>query len=191
MSEQPENEAPRVTDKRGKQKPLPTAQELLDQDAAGLREATEQSEFQRQAEEERARLAAWEDLTEDEKQAILAQHAAEEGGLPFAGGGIQTDGVTKREVLTTFAIVVELDGTATVMPMSLFDEKRADLVWERDADARVMYRSAAEIMLDIQAAETSHLTLQMFKTVGDKMAAQQRGAALAQGLAKRGVRPRG
>lgn len=164
---------------------MPSAEQLLEQGDA------EQSEFERQAEEERARLAAWEDLSEDEKQAILAQQAAEEGGLPFAGGGIQTDGATKKEVLTAFAIVVDLDGTATAMPMALFDKQRDELTWDRDADARVMYRSAAEIMLDIQAADTAHLTLQMFKTVGDHMAAQQRATALAQGLSKRGVSRRG
>ena len=184
---QDEYEPPRITDKRkvNKKEPLPSAEQLLEQGDA------EQSEFQRQAEEERARLAAWEDLTEDEKQAILAQQAAEEGGLPFAGGGIQTEGETKKEVLTVFAIVVDLDGTATAMPIALFDKQREELTWERDADARVMYRSCSEILLDIQAAETSHLTLQMFKTVGDQMAQQQRAQALAQGLQKRGVRPRG
>lgn len=185
----PEQYPTRVVDKRGqnqKKEPLPTAEELLEQGDA------EQSEFERQkAEEEaeRARLAAWEELSEDERQAILAQQAAEMEAAPFAGGGLQVEGETKKEVLTAFAIVVDLDGTATAMPMRLYEEQTRDnITYERDADPRVMYRSCSEILLDIQVTESAHTTLQFFRTVGDHMAAQQRAQALAQQLDKRGAR---
>lgn len=187
-----EHEYPtRVTDKRGlnkkkdapkaaaEQDPLPTAEELLEQTGGP-------SEFEQQAEEN----ANWDNLTDEEKQEILArQAAAEEGGLPFAGGGLQTDGETKKEVLTVFAIIIDLDGTATAMPMRIYDEQvRDNITFEVDATSRQMYRSCAEIMMDIEAAETSHLTLQMMKTVGEQAAAAQRAAALQQQLAQRGLR---
>ena len=178
--EQRESEAPRITDKRKvnkKQEPLPTAEELLEQ--TGGPSAFEQQQ---------AEQANWDNLSDDEKQAILAQQAAAEEGLPFAGGGIQTEGETKKEVLTVFAIVVDLDGTATAMPLSVFEKMQDSITFERDADARIMYRSCSEILLDIQMADTAHMTLQMFKTVGDQMAAHQRAQALAQQLDKRGVR---
>lgn len=194
--EQPEETPTRVTDKRGKgKKPeMPTAQELLDATnttEAGINEP--ESEFDRQkreAEEDARRAAEFDAMSPEEQQALLAQQAAEEQGTPFAGGGIKTEGETKKEILAAFVVAIDLDGTAYASPLAAFDEDA--FIIQREVTPRMMYRSCSEIMLDIQSAETSHQTLQMFKTVGDLMASQQRQQAMTQQLQKRGVRvPRG
>lgn len=194
--EQPEETPTRVTDKRGKgKKPkpeMPTAQELLDHTEAG-EPSPEESEFERQqreAAEDARRAAEFDALSPEEQQALLAQQAAEEQGTPFAGGGIKTEGETKKEILAAFVVAIDLDGTAYASPLAAFDEDA--FIIQREVTPRMMYRSCSEIMLDIASAETSHQTLQMFKTVGDLMASQQRQQAMTQQLQKRGVRvPRG
>lgn len=198
MSEQEhqEQETPtRVTDKRGQKKeqpPLPTAEELLASTSERTIPMAEETEFarqQREAEEDARRAAEFDALPEEEKQRILAQQAAEaEGGLPFAGGGIQTDGESVRELLTVFVVEIDLDGTATAKPMEMFEPTK--VTYEHTVTPRMMYRSCAEIMLDIEAAETSHLTLHMMRTVGEQAAAAQRAQMLEKQLAQRGVRGR-
>jgi len=191
MSEQDPQETPtRVTDKRGANKKpaaqMPTAQELLDQETPPP--VTEgETEFQRQqreAEEDARRAAEFEAMSPEEQQEMLARQAAEAEGIPYEGGGVQTDGEARKELLTAFVIAVDLDGTAHAMPWELFEIDKVTL--QRDVTPRIMYRSCAEIMMDVQVAETSHTTLQMFKTVGDQMAAAQRGQMLAQQVQQRG-----
>src|SRR5256885_3605905 len=197
MSEQtPEQEETptRVTDKRGLKKqptkpeqPLPTAEELL----ADTPVVTDESEFvrqQREAEEDARRAAEWESLSDDEKQAVLAQQAAEAESSPYAGGGIQTDGETKKELLSVFVIEIDLDGTATAKPIHMYDPDKVEV--QREVDPRMMYRSCAEIMLDIDAAETAHLTIQMMQHVGAQAAAAQRAQALEASLQQRGMTSR-
>lgn len=186
MSEQQqqENAAPRITDKRGQPKPVTdvhTEQEIAEAKMPTAEELLEQpSTFEQQAQQN----DTWENLSDDEKQAILAQQAAELEGTPFAGGGIKVEGETKREILAAFVIAIDLDGTATAMPVELFEQTPVEI--QRDVTPRMMYRSCAEVMMDIEGAETAHLTLQMFKTVGDHMAQAQRAQALNQQLASRG-----
>lgn len=189
----------RVTDKRGQKKPpdatpdqeMPSAEQLLEQ--TGGPTILGDDEFARQAEQN----ANWDNLTDDEKQAILAQQAAElDGTIPFTGGGLQTEGETKKELLAVFVIEIDLDGTATAKPFRQFEPDKEGfepdkVTVQRDVTARMMYRSCAEIMLDVEAAETSHLTLQMMQHVGAQAAAVQRAKALEQSLSQRGMRGRG
>lgn len=187
-SEQPEETPTKVTDKRGSKKPgkeMPTAQELLDQDQG----ETEFERQKREAEEDARRAAEFAAMSPEDREALLAQQAAEAGSVPFAGGGIQTDSEVKHEVLSVFVIVIDLDGTANAMPVEAFDPAAFEV--QRDVTPRMMYRACSEIMMDVQVAETSHTTLQMFKTVGDMVSAQQRQQALAQQLHQRGMKPRG
>lgn len=200
MSEQqdPEETPVRVTDKRkkAKQQKMPTAQELLDKETPppatdGVVVEETESEFarqQREAEEDARRAAEFEAMSPEEQQALLAQQAAEAEGVPFAGGGIKTEGENKKEILGAFVIAIDLDGTSYACPWDGFVAD--DFVMQREVTPRMMYRSCAEVMMDIEATETSHMTLQMFKTVGDLMAQQQRSQALSQQLQKRGMRGR-
>lgn len=196
VAEQPEETPTRVTDKRGKVKKrpkpeMPTAQELLDQKPDVVGDA--QSEFERQqreAEIDAQRAAEFEAMSPEDQQALLARQAAEAGTTPYAGGGIQTDSLVKHEALSAFVIVIELDGTANAMPLAAFDPEQVDL--QRDITSRMMYRSCAEIMMDIETVEAAHTTVQMLKTVGELAASQQRQQAMTAQLQKRGMRaPRG
>lgn len=198
MAEQPEETPTRVTDKRGKKKQqaMLSADELLEMSGPGpttpqdVTETPGETEFERQqreAEEDARRAAEFEAMSPEEQQAMLAQQAAEAEGVPFAGGGIQTDGKTRKEILGAFVIAIDLDGTAYACPWEGFEAD--DFVMQREVTPRMMYRSCAEVMMDIESTETSHMTLQMFKTVGDLMSAQQRQQAMERQFAQRGMKP--
>jgi hypothetical protein len=195
MTDQPQDGV-RVTDKRGKAKAkdeeMPTAQQLLDEPPADNRDPAE-TEFDRQrreAEEDARRAAEFEALPEEEKQRILAEQAKDVSGIPYQGAGVQNEeDADVKEIMSAFAIVIDLDGTATAMPLDIYNKNK----WrqQRDINPRMMYRASAEIMMDVQAAETGNLTVQIMNVVGQQMAEQQRAAAIQQQLAQRGMKPPG
>lgn len=203
MSEQ--EDAPRITDKRKKPKAdpapgMPTAEELLAttdgieynrqhdvHHAAEEERKDAETEFERQqreAEEDARRAAEFEALSDEEKEALLAQQAAEAEGVPFAGGGIKTDGETKKEIRTVFVVMVDLDGTAYAMPYEMFEADKH--IVQQEPSGRQIYRSCAELMLDIETTETASATLRMMDAVAQVRANQAQTQALQQQLAKRG-----
>ena len=176
-----------ITDKRGQAKPMPTAQELLDSDPPG-----EPSEFERQLADEKERLAAWEAMTDDERQAVLAQQAAEMDGVPFQGAGMQAppdEHAGKKQVLTMFTIVVHRDGTAVAsddIDLSKFEP-------EFPVDANMIYRAVCEIKKDIESTAAASATMQFMNTHAAMIQQQQQAKALADrlGMPTGGKPPRG
>lgn len=173
-----------VTDKRGQNK-MPTAEELLDSDSSNAALA-------QQLAEEAERLAQWEAMTDEVKQAVLAQQAAEQEGVPFQGGGMQappSEDAGKKQVLTMFTIVVHRDGTAVAtdnMDTSMFEAEYA-------VDANMMYRAVCEIKKDLESTDAAKMVLMFMNQQMAVMQQQAQASALAGQLRDRGVTtpPRG
>ena len=170
-----------ITDKRGQAKPMPTAQELLDSDSSNPALAE-------QLAEEQERLAAWEAMTDEERQAVLAEQAAGVEGVPFQGGGMQAppdEHAGKKQVLSMFTIVIHNDGTA----LASDDLDLSKFEGQFPIDANMIYRAVCEIKKDIESTAAAVATLQMMNTHAAMAAQQQQAAALAQSLQMRGHQP--
>lgn len=167
-----------ITDKRGQNK-MPTAQELLDSDSSN-------SALAEQIADEQQRLAEWEAMSDEEKQAVLAQQAAEQEGVPFAGGGMQAppnEDAGKKQVLCMFTIVVHNDGTAVAsddIDLSKFDP-------QFPVDANKIYRAVCEIKKDIESTAAGTATLMAMNAHAQHMQQEMQARALAQQLEKRGA----
>lgn len=185
-----------ITDKRGKKKdmdafnegasegraPLPTAQELLDMDGQEDGEDSK-TEFEKQRLEEERRVAAWEAMTDEEKQAVLAKQAAESEQIPYGGGGVQNEGEMKKSVMTAFIVVVDLNGSALATDnLDILDS----LDIERSATPDDMYRSLAEIQKDILAQATAMHTVMLMSQQAQQMQSQARAQQLAGQVQQRG-----
>jgi hypothetical protein len=183
--EQEQQEMPvTITDKRGQKKDMPTAEELLaDNDPPG-----DPTEFERQLAEEKERLAAWEAMTDEERQEVLAQQANDINAVPFQGGGMQAppdEHAGKKQVLTMFTVVVHNDGTAVAsddLDLSKFEA-------QFPVDGNMIYRALCEIKKDIESTDAATMVLQFMNTHAAMVAQQQQAQALAQGLQMRGQQP--
>lgn len=185
MGNEPEETPVVVTDKRGQKKDdtvgMPTAEELLADDSTPSNPA-----LAAQLAEERERLAAWEAMTDEERQAVLAQQAAEEQGSPFAGGGMQTppdEHAGKKAVLTMFTIVVHRDGTAVASDntdLSMFEP-------EFPVTSESIYRAICEIKKDIESTAAGTATVMAMHSYAAHAQQEAQARGLAEQLGKRGV----
>lgn len=168
-----------VTDKRGGKDR--TAEEIA-----------EQTEFVKQLAAEEKRLAEWDAMSDEQKQAILAQQAAEQESVPFQGAGMQappSEDAGKKSVLAMFTIVIHRDGTAVASDdydlLSKFEP-------EFPVDADKIYRAVCEIKKDIESTSAATTTLMMMNQHAQHMQQQAQANALAAQLSQRGQQtPRG
>jgi hypothetical protein len=180
--DEPEEMPVTITDKRGQKKDetvaMPTAQELLDS-------GSENPALAAQLAEEQERLARWEAMTDEEKQAELARQAAEVEGVPFQGGGMQAppdEHAGKKQVLTMFTIVVHNDGTA----LASDDTDLSKFEPQFPVDANMIYRAVCEIKKDIESTAAGTATLMAMNAHAQHMQQEMQARALAEQLGQRG-----
>jgi hypothetical protein len=106
--------------------------------------------------------AVYEETPSDEEQVerdrILAEQAAAMDELPYTGAGVvaETDEDALEPCLTAFVVIVHNDGTGHAFSdLNILDKYEPFM----PAAPKQMYRACAEIMMDVQAAETAQATL--------------------------------
>lgn len=135
---------PVITDKRHTARPMPTAEELMEQTDAPA------------------------EMTEEEKEALLAKQAAELEPIPYEGAGVGVEAKADiPQYLTAFTVLVPRDGPPEVIPVTipmipeqpeLGDEELQQFpayAIDRDLLGRDLWLACSEIIWNIQVSEQS------------------------------------
>ena len=137
------------------------------------------------------------EMTEEEKQELLARQAAEYEGVPYEGGGINAP--VQQEVpnyRTAFTVVIGQDGVPSIVhavaPEKFGDDEEGNRVelgpaftYDRDPVNRDIWLACTEIAGDINRAETAMVTANaLAQQAAAGMMRQQ--AQMAQAMQSRG-----
>lgn len=138
------------------------------------------------------------EMTEEEKEALLAKQAAELEPIPYEGAGVGVEGKAEiPQYLTAFTVLVPRDGPPEVIPVTIpmvpeqpelgdeeLEERPAYQI-DRDLLGRDLYLACTEIIWNIQVSEQSKAGVMANMGAAAGMAREQQARKEAEAALRR------